>query len=106
MSTQPVLDFQRRLHYPRPRFDVDQDIGYPRQIVPADPVPHMLCDLMRSAHRDLRIHFQMQIDMILKTRLAGEALLDPGHVPHAESHFADLLHRSLIRHRVHQDAYG
>jgi hypothetical protein len=62
---------------------VDQDVGDPGQLL-ADAVPDTGSDLVRGSHADFRIHFEVQIDVVLEAGLAGEAFFYTRDIVNAE----------------------
>src|SRR5947208_158919 len=80
------------------RFHVHEYVGHPGQIT-ADAIPHLLRDIVRRAHGDLGVDFQVQIDMILQSRLARETFFDAFDARDLLRHFANSAHHALIRDR-------
>src|SRR6266481_6540027 len=76
----------RRLPYSRSRFSagriqpirfhVDQNVRYPVQAF-LNRDANLCGDVVRGLYSQVRIHLQMQVDVILHSRLAGLAFLDP-----------------------------
>jgi hypothetical protein len=66
---------------PRSWFDMNQDIGNPRQLI-SYAVPHTARNVMRGSNRHFGIHFEVKVYVILQAGLSSKAFLDAGHVPH------------------------
>ncbi len=59
-----------------------QHIRHPLQRV-ADLLLHLVADVMGLPHGDVRVHFQVKIDMVAEAGFPGEALLDAAHAVNA-----------------------
>ena len=57
------------------RLDMNQDVSHPVQTL-LDNNSDLRRDLVRGLNGQIRIHFQMHVDVILHPRFASEAFFD------------------------------
>ena len=86
---------------PRGGFDMNQHVSDPIQPF-AQPDSRLSSDIVRFPDCQVRVHLQMEVDMVLKPGLPCETLFDTQHTGHVECDLADLFHSFAIRHGVHK----